>query len=137
MFAYCNSNPVNFQDDMGTRMEYASFDCGAPVAFPSSSIVSYTATTSTHTDTKENVHKNLIKQAKDSWDYGVEVYNSPLVQRPMGTYSYLDGITSITVGVELILTPYPTLSDEILGVVKIFTGFYDVVTGLKARHPSV
>ena len=135
MFAYCNSNPVNYQDDIGTRMEYASFDCGAPVAFPSASTLS--RTTPQTTDTKENVCKNLIEQAKDSWDYGVEVYNSPLVQRPMGTYSYLDGITSITVGVELILTPYPTLADEILGIVKIFTGFYDVVTGLKARHPSV
>lgn len=40
MFAYCNSNPVNFQDDAGTRLEYVRFDCGAPVGLPSPSTVS-------------------------------------------------------------------------------------------------
>ena len=134
MFAYCNSNPVNFQDDMGTRMEYASFDCGAPAAFPSPSTLSRTAPQST--DTKENVRKNLIKQAKDSWDYCVDVYNSPIVQRPMGTYSLIDGIMTITIGIELIVTPYPTFIDEIKGFGMIFGGCQDVIGGIKARHPS-
>ena len=40
MFAYCNSNPVNFQDDAGTRIEYFSFDSGAPCGFPSPNVIS-------------------------------------------------------------------------------------------------
>ena len=50
-------------------MEYASFDSGAPVAFPSPAVVSYTASNSVNTDTKKNVRKKLVKQVKDSYDY--------------------------------------------------------------------
>ena len=137
MFAYCNNNPVNFRDDTGTRMDYVSFDCGAPTAFPSASTIAYIATKSIHTDTKENIRKKLITQAIDSWDYCVAVYNSPAVQRPIGTYSFIDGIMTITAGVELLIYPYPTLLDEIKGLGMIFMGFKDVIDGIKARHPSV
>ena len=40
MLNYCNNNPVNYQDEVGTRMEYFSFDSGAPCGFPSPSAVS-------------------------------------------------------------------------------------------------
>ncbi|MBR2421632.1 MAG: RHS repeat-associated core domain-containing protein [Oscillospiraceae bacterium] len=132
MFLYCNSNPVNFQDDMGTRMEYVSFDCGAPCGFPSPSTISaQTAGNSTSVDSKENILTRLAKDVQSVVDGLVDLYYSPLVQRPSGTKKLVFGLKRIRAGYTVLIVPDPTLADEISGYTGIFRGYVEVLSGIK------
>ena len=102
-------------------MDYIRFDSGAPVAFPSPGTLSQT--TPQPTDTKENVSTRLKRDIQSIIEY-------PYIQKPLGALSIYDGCKMISDGFLLILTPVPSLQDELIGIAKIFWGFKDVIDGI-------
>lgn len=132
MFAYCNGSPVNFQDDAGTRMEYFSFDSGAPCGFPSpSTAAAQTTGRSTSVDSKEDIALRLAKDVQSVVNGLVDIYYAPLVQRPTGAKNLAFGLKRIRAGFTVLIIPDPTLADEISGYGGIFYGFGEVLSGIK------
>ena len=109
-------------------MEYVSLDCGAPVGFASPSYsYSNTTTNPISPDSKENVGRRLVQDVRSIYEFYEE---SPYIQCPLGTNNIIKGCLSISEGLTMILTPWPTLQDELKGAVKIFRGFRDIIDGI-------
>lgn len=131
MFAYCNNNPSCFKDITGKKM--AGILSGPDYYFGGSGWSSTAAQTVSAIqnpiapDTKENVKKRVSKDIQDVVTFFT---TSPYIQKPLGAKSLYNGCTTISEGVALILTPWPTLNDEILGIVKIFWGFKEVIESI-------
>ena len=96
MFAYCNSNPVNFHDDAGTRMEYVSFDCGAPVAFPCPSAVSQSTISGGNSGSFTREAKDFINNTDEQAVLKAKYFSFyrgvPVVKLPIGTDAFSFGI---------------------------------------------
>ena len=100
MFAYCNNNPANFQDHAGAKMEYVKFDCGAPVAFPSSSVgYAYGITAPVAPDSIENIWNNV---QDDLLDFSIVAGVALSLVGTAGTLGIIAIPKVVEVGIELI-----------------------------------
>ena len=98
MFVYCNSNPTNFRDDSGTRMEYVRFDSGAPVAFPSPGVISemtIPGSSSDFLDDVEDFLTNTDEQAVLDAEFFAFYKGAPVIKMPNSRDAFSCGIIFI------------------------------------------
>ena len=60
------------------------------------------------------------------------IKNNELVDTPMAVYKIISGGRKIKNGIALLVFPFPTPMDDILGATQIMTGFNSVVQGVGA-----